>query len=233
MAARARRREFHRSHPFASAWSGWTPERSSICCEHQIFVRVSYAGRSIPCVRVFPLRRSNRRLVAIPALQLYVRPIWPTTYRFHVDGVIDHDRSGIPRDCFIRGVQRREFRMPVFKALNMRRVTRRAVARFQIPVALRATLILRCHEVHSSAMFRVALRAANRFRLRRVMQRPVMARQTGPIAGFRRKRSRRMHMARRALRLQHRVRLAHSTAGIHARITRESVPCNPNQRDRR
>ena len=143
--------------------------------------------------------------------------------------VIHFNRPGIAPVS----AQRRKFRMPVFKTCNMRSKSSRASAFLQIRVTLRATLVPRRNDIHSSAMLRVARRATKCFGLRGVMHRPIVARQTSRIAGLRGKRALPLQVARRALSLQHRVRRAHPPARVHPRIARETVPPDPHQSNRR
>jgi hypothetical protein len=229
MTTRASVREFHRRHQFTATLVPRTWKRPRFESERPIQRRVTGVSRCVVRVGVLPIRRNTLGLMTISAIQLHVRPVRSSPDRFHVNRVIHPNRSKI---AGIVG-QRGKFRMPVLQTRNMRRVIRRAAASFQIPVALRASLVLRRNNIHSPAVFGVARRATKCIRLRSVVHRPIVARQTSRIAGLRRKHARRLHVARRTVSLQHRVRLAHSPARIHPRVPRKSVPANPNQRDRR
>jgi hypothetical protein len=129
--------------------------------------------------------------------------------------------------------RRRKLRMSILETLDLCRVPRRTTRALQVAVARRAALIARRNQIHASPMFRVASRTTKRGALRRVMHRRVVASQTSRITDLCRKHARRLHVARRTLRRQHRVRLAHPPARIHARVPRESVPRNPNHGQRR
>jgi hypothetical protein len=85
--------------------------------------------------------------------------------------MIHPDRSGIVQ-IFAQGS---EFRVPVLQTLNMRSVMRHAIY-FRIPVALRATFILRRNKVPPPAVLRMARRATKRVSLRSVVYWPIMAR---------------------------------------------------------
>src|SRR5690348_6889125 len=146
--------------------------------------------------------------------------------------MIDSDGSRIARLNTAVRMQRRKFRMAVFKTADMSFVANRAAARLQVAVAMRATFVACRDDVHAPPMFGVASRAARRVQLRCVMNRPIMACQAGRIAGLRGDRSRGLYVARGALRFQHGMRFAHPPARIHARILRIPLPHNPNERKR-
>ena len=232
MASRARRREFHRCHQFTPTCRRRPRQPFRLHRNHLIRRRITRTTRDVLRVPILPFRRSRRpaRLVTIPASQLYIRPVRPRPNRLHMNRVIHSNRPRITRLI----TQHRKLRMPILKTLDMGCVARtRPAASLQISVALRATLILRRDNIHSPAMLRMATRATKGIRLRSVMHRAVVTSQTSRIASLRRKRSRRPHMARRALRFQHRVCRTHPPARIHARVPRKSVPSNPNQHKRR
>src|SRR5271170_5553790 len=164
--------------------------------------------------------------MAIAAEQLHDRPIWPLPDRLHVNRMIQLELAGILRAV----AQGRKFWMPMLETLNLRRVVRLPASHFQISVALRATLVARGNQVNPSAMLAVARRAIwHRSRnLIFVVHRPVMASLASAIRRNRRKPPSLRHMARRALLLEHCVRLAHPAAGVHSRIPRKAPPRNPS-----
>ncbi len=222
-------REFHRRHQFTATFLPRTWKRPRFESERLMLRRVTGVSRCVVRVGVLPIRRNTLGLMTIPAFQLHIRPVGLAPDRFHVNRMIHPDRSRIARNFAQRG----KFRMPVLQTRNMRSVMCHAAARFQFPVALRATFVLRRDKVPPPAVFSVARRATKCIRLRSVVYWPIVARQTSRIAGHRRKHPRRPHVARRTISLQHRVRLAHSPARIHPRVPRKSVPANPSQRHRR
>ena len=170
--------------------------------------------------------------MAIPTCELHRRPGRSPPDRFHVNRVVHLNGCWIAHSSQI-STRRRKVRMPILETPDVIRVPRRPTRALQVAVAGRAALIARRNQIHSSPMFGVARRTTKRGVPRRVMQRRVVAGQTSRITGLSRKRARRLEMARLTLRFQYRVRLAHPSARIHARVPRKSVPRDPNQCQRR
>jgi hypothetical protein len=82
-------------------------------------------------------------------------------------------------------------------------------------------------------MLRMTIRAARRERLIGVMNRAVVARETGGVSSFCGKRAHLLHVAGGAFSFENAVGLGHLTAGIHTMVTGEIAPNNPNEREQR
>jgi len=219
--------EFHRRHQLTPACRFHGLQNSRVGWKSPLLF-IAGRGRSIVRIGIRQIRISRTLAVAIPTFELHRRPGRPPPDRFHVNRVVHLNCRRIPHSSDI-STRRRKLRMPIVETRDVCRVPRRPVGALQVAVARRAALIARRNQVYSSPMFRVARRTTKRGVLRRVMQRRVVTSQTSGVTDLCRKRARRLHMASRTLRLQHRVRLAHPPARIHTRIPRESVPRNPNQ----
>jgi len=142
-----------------------------------------------------------------------------------VNGVIQLNRAGI----FRTRTKESEFRMPIFQASDVGRISLYDADGAQIGMAFGAGLIAGGDDVDAPSMFSVAFGAIRYlcFYLVIMMGRAVMAGEAGAVERVRGKFAGPLQVARGALLLQHGVRLAQSAAGIDARIMQKSTPSDP------
>ena len=185
------------------------------------------AARSIS---VGPRRvRVGCRAVAIRANHLHAAAVGSQQIRLQVAVMIELNSSRIA----VPAAQHGKFRMIALKAIDVARESRRAVARRQIRMALRAVRVARGRQSNRSAMIGVAGGARRRELLRRVMNGAVVAGEAFLVGDFLAEKSRLRDVARGALPGQHRVRGRQRARRINAPVAAHSVPREPHERERR
>src|SRR5271154_4749439 len=97
-------------------------------------------------------------------------------------------------------------------------------------MTLRAILIACGQQIDSAAMLVVALCASHLFDRYVMMNRSVVATEAGAVFGFLREDASLLHVARRAIIRQHRVRFGHAATAVNAGVPGENQPGHPHER---
>ncbi len=166
--------------------------------------------------------------MAIAAIELY-DPARTHEVLFQMHAVIELNGSGI-EVAFPHG---RKFRMAGIESVDASRVVWRCAIRAKIRVALRATCIAGCRQTQAAAVFLVARRALRSERLIRVVDGAVVAGLASLVAGLGAESGGLFHVARAALFGENCMTRGHLAAAINAIISGESVPSQPDNRERR
>jgi hypothetical protein len=150
----------------------------------------------------------------------------PGEIRFHVNGVIELDRTGI-RESRTKCCK---FRMSGFEVRDAGGEIRHRMIRAEVGVTLRAVCIRRGRELHASPMLDVARRASGRENLIRMVNGPVVASEARSIVRLCTEKSGAHDVARAAILGEHGVRGRHGAGAVELVVVRYAVTHEPKQR---